>query len=161
MSKRSEWREVSASRLIVRSGAENTEISLTTEGDNTILTSQIGSQSISIQELVKLTPKDHEERLSLEAALESMLVGALMAIGHFDLSQLNRPFQDLSLYINEVKRDVETLAAIRSIQASITDLSMVSFHIVRTTMISMYFRLIFSQKIPSCVTMDDCLKTVN
>ena len=35
--------------------------------------------------------------------------------------------QDLSLYVNEVKRDNEALALIQEIQNSITDLQMVIF----------------------------------
>ena len=37
-------------------------------------------------------------------------------------------FQDLSLYVNEVKRDNEALLLIQEIQNSIVDLQMVRYH---------------------------------
>lgn len=48
------------------------------------------------QELIKCTDKDHVERRQLETALEAM--------------------QDLSLYVNEVKRDDEALQLLKAIQ---------------------------------------------
>lgn len=60
------------------------------------------------QELIKQTDKDHPERRCLERALDEM--------------------QDLSLYVNEVKRDNEALQLINEIQNSIVDLKMVSQH---------------------------------
>ncbi|XP_035216160.1 protein vav-like isoform X3 [Stegodyphus dumicola] len=57
-----------------------------------------------LKELIRNTPKTHDDYFSLQKALEAML--------------------DLAQYINEVKRDNETLQIIRDIQASITDLHM-------------------------------------
>ncbi|XP_076353877.1 protein vav-like isoform X4 [Tachypleus tridentatus] len=57
-----------------------------------------------LKELLRNTPKTHEDYEGLEKALDCML--------------------DISQYINEVKRDSETLEIIRDIQASITDLDM-------------------------------------
>ena len=58
------------------------------------------------QELIRQTDKEHSERKALDKALEEM--------------------KDLSLYVNEVKRDNEALQLINEIQNSITDLQMVS-----------------------------------
>ncbi|XP_055933228.1 protein vav-like isoform X2 [Argiope bruennichi] len=57
-----------------------------------------------LKELIRNTPKTHEDYFGLQKALDAML--------------------DLAQYINEVKRDNETLQIIRDIQASITDLRM-------------------------------------
>ncbi|KAK6194806.1 hypothetical protein SNE40_000360 [Patella caerulea] len=57
-----------------------------------------------LRELIKNTDKAHPERQPLENALEAM--------------------QDLSLYVNEVKRDNEALQLIEEIQTSIVDLKM-------------------------------------
>jgi guanine nucleotide exchange factor VAV len=57
-----------------------------------------------LRELIKNTDRVHPERESLERALEAM--------------------QDLSLYVNEVKRDNAALQLIKEIQNSITDLQM-------------------------------------
>ncbi|UYV68340.1 VAV2 [Cordylochernes scorpioides] len=57
-----------------------------------------------LKELIKNTAKTHEDYYGLEKALDDMI--------------------DLAQYINEVKRDNETLQIIRDIQASITDLTM-------------------------------------
>ncbi|XP_064616127.1 guanine nucleotide exchange factor VAV2-like isoform X2 [Liolophura sinensis] len=57
-----------------------------------------------LKELIKQTDKNSDEKKSLERALEAM--------------------QDLSFYVNEVKRDNETLQLIREIQNSIVDLQM-------------------------------------
>jgi hypothetical protein len=57
------------------------------------------------QELIKQTEKGHPDRGALDRALEEM--------------------KDLSLYVNEVKRDNEALQLIEEIQNSITDLQMV------------------------------------
>ncbi|GIY52427.1 guanine nucleotide exchange factor VAV3 [Caerostris extrusa] len=57
-----------------------------------------------LKELIRNTPKTHEDYFGLQKALDTML--------------------DLAQYINEVKRDNETLQIIRDIQASITDLRM-------------------------------------
>ncbi|KAG8191668.1 hypothetical protein JTE90_016456 [Oedothorax gibbosus] len=57
-----------------------------------------------LKELIRNTPKNTEEHIGLQKALDSML--------------------DLAQYINEVKRDNETLQIIRDIQANITDLRM-------------------------------------
>lgn len=57
-----------------------------------------------LKELLRNTPKIHDDYLGLEKALDAML--------------------DLAQYINEVKRDNETLQIISDIQASITDLNM-------------------------------------
>ncbi|CAM1314468.1 VAV2 (predicted) [Pycnogonum litorale] len=57
-----------------------------------------------LKELLKHTPNTHDDYAGLERALDAML--------------------DLSMYINEVKRDNETLQIIKDIQISITDLSM-------------------------------------
>ncbi|KAG1651347.1 Guanine nucleotide exchange factor VAV2 [Nymphon striatum] len=57
-----------------------------------------------LKELLKHSLDTHEDYEGLEKALESML--------------------DLSMYINEVKRDNETLQIIKDIENSITDLSM-------------------------------------
>ncbi|KAL8568201.1 hypothetical protein ACOMHN_027724 [Nucella lapillus] len=59
---------------------------------------------LKIQELLKNTEREDEDRSSLELALEAM--------------------QDLSLYVNEVKRDHEALQFIQEIQDSINDLRM-------------------------------------
>ena len=61
---------------------------------------------VLFQELIKQTDRDHPDRKSLDRALEEM--------------------KDLSLYVNEVKRDNEALQLICEIQNSITDLQMVS-----------------------------------
>ena len=60
------------------------------------------------QELIKQTDRDHPERKALDRALEEM--------------------KDLSLYVNEVKRDNEALQLIDEIQSSITDLQMVRYN---------------------------------
>lgn len=57
-----------------------------------------------LQELIKNTPKTHDDYFNLQKALDAMV--------------------DLAHYINEVKRDNETLQIIRDIQNSITDLRM-------------------------------------
>ncbi|KAK7505039.1 hypothetical protein BaRGS_00003609, partial [Batillaria attramentaria] len=57
-----------------------------------------------MRELIKNTDRSHDERQELEMALEAM--------------------QDLSLYVNEVKRDHEALQLIEEIQDSINDLKM-------------------------------------
>ncbi|XP_052093575.1 proto-oncogene vav-like isoform X1 [Mytilus californianus] len=57
-----------------------------------------------LRELIKSTEKGSEEKERLERALEAMM--------------------DLSLYVNEVKRDNETLQLIQEIQNSIGDLQM-------------------------------------
>ncbi|WAR31167.1 VAV-like protein [Mya arenaria] len=57
-----------------------------------------------LRELIKNTDRDSEDQFYLQQALESM--------------------QDLSLYVNEVKRDNEALALIEEIQRSIVDLQM-------------------------------------
>ncbi|XP_014677950.1 PREDICTED: guanine nucleotide exchange factor VAV2-like isoform X2 [Priapulus caudatus] len=57
-----------------------------------------------LKELIKQTSDDSEEKPELQRALDALL--------------------DLSLYINEVKRDNETLEIIREIQNNITDLVM-------------------------------------
>ncbi|CAH1785618.1 unnamed protein product [Owenia fusiformis] len=57
-----------------------------------------------LRELVKQTDKMHEDRQGLEKALEAM--------------------QDLSLYVNEVKRDHETIQTTMEIQANIVDLAL-------------------------------------
>ena len=57
-----------------------------------------------LRELIKSTEKGSEEKERLEKALEAMM--------------------DLSLYVNEVKRDNETLQLIQEIQNSIGDLQM-------------------------------------
>nr|XP_042895082.1 protein vav [Parasteatoda tepidariorum] len=57
-----------------------------------------------LKELIRNTPKTHDDYFGLQKALDAML--------------------DLAQYINEVKRDNETLQIIRDIQASITDLRM-------------------------------------
>ncbi|GFU06550.1 protein vav [Nephila pilipes] len=57
-----------------------------------------------LKELIRNTPKTHEDYFGLQKALDAML--------------------DLAQYINEVKRDNETLQIIRDIQTSITDLRM-------------------------------------
>ncbi|XP_054717331.1 protein vav-like [Uloborus diversus] len=57
-----------------------------------------------LNELIKNTPKTHDDYLNLQKALDSMV--------------------DLAHYINEVKRDNETLQIIRDIENSITDLRM-------------------------------------
>uniref|UniRef100_A0A915IAY0 Uncharacterized protein n=1 Tax=Romanomermis culicivorax TaxID=13658 RepID=A0A915IAY0_ROMCU len=57
-----------------------------------------------LKEMVKHTPDSHPDYVSSHLGLEAML--------------------DLSLYINEVKRDCETLQIIRDIQRSIIDLHM-------------------------------------
>ncbi|XP_076314023.1 protein vav-like isoform X2 [Tachypleus tridentatus] len=57
-----------------------------------------------LKELLRNTPKTHEDYVGLEKALDCML--------------------DISQYINEVKRDNETLEIIKDIQVSITDLDM-------------------------------------
>ncbi|KAL4219511.1 Guanine nucleotide exchange factor vav2 [Mactra antiquata] len=59
-----------------------------------------------LRELIKNTDKNHEDIPYLQQALEAM--------------------QDLSLYVNEVKRDNEALALIQEIQNSIVDLQMPS-----------------------------------
>ena len=58
-----------------------------------------------LQELIKNTDKKAPDRCALQRALEEM--------------------QDLSLYVNEVKRDNEALQLILDIQNSIVDLQMV------------------------------------
>ena len=55
--------------------------------------------------MIKNTDKDARDRCALQRALEEM--------------------QDLALYVNEVKRDNETLKLILDIQNSIVDLQMV------------------------------------
>lgn len=57
-----------------------------------------------LKELIKQTEKTDEDRKNLEVALEAM--------------------QDLSLYVNEVKRDNEAVELIEEIQNSIVDLQM-------------------------------------
>lgn len=57
-----------------------------------------------LKELIRNTPKNHDDYVGLQKALDAML--------------------DLAQYINEVKRDNETLQIIRDIQTSITDLHM-------------------------------------
>ncbi|KAK3592790.1 hypothetical protein CHS0354_009234 [Potamilus streckersoni] len=57
-----------------------------------------------LRELIKNTDKSSDDRKSLEVALDAM--------------------QDLSLYVNEVKRDNEALLLINEIQNSIVDLQM-------------------------------------
>uniref|UniRef100_T1IVA4 Protein vav n=1 Tax=Strigamia maritima TaxID=126957 RepID=T1IVA4_STRMM len=57
-----------------------------------------------LKELIHNTPATHEDYSGLEKSLECML--------------------DIAQYVNEVKRDNETLQIIHDIQASITDLSM-------------------------------------
>ena len=59
-----------------------------------------------LQELIKNTEKTARDLPALQRALEEM--------------------QDLSLYVNEVKRDNEALQLILDIQNSIVDLQMVS-----------------------------------
>ena len=59
------------------------------------------------QELIKQTDREDPERKALDRALEEM--------------------KDLSLYVNEVKRDNEALQLIDEIQNSISDLQMVRF----------------------------------
>ena len=65
-----------------------------------------------LQELIKNTDKKAPDRCALQRALEEM--------------------QDLSLYVNEVKRDNEALQLILDIQNSIVDLQMVRGLHVRT-----------------------------
>ena len=62
-----------------------------------------------MQELIKNTDRAVNDVSSLQLALEAM--------------------QDLSLYVNEVKRDNEVLSLIQDIQNSITDLQMVNITI--------------------------------
>lgn len=57
-----------------------------------------------LKELIRNTPKTHDDHHGLQRALNAML--------------------DLAQYINEVKRDNETLQIIRDIQTNITDLRM-------------------------------------
>lgn len=102
------------------------------------------------QELIKKTDDSHPERRSLEKALEAMQVSTVFvqysgrinynylstsvsfSFGVFWISLiesfciwLQNNFQDLSLYVNEVKRDDEALQLINEIQHSIVDLAMV------------------------------------
>ena len=63
-----------------------------------------------LQELIKNTDKRAPDRYALQRALEEM--------------------QDLSLYVNEVKRDNEALQLILDIQNSIVDLQMVRNSII-------------------------------
>ncbi|KAG1675829.1 Protein vav [Nymphon striatum] len=74
-----------------------------------------------LKELLKHSLDTHEDYEGLEKALESML--------------------DLSMYINEVKRDNETLQIIKDIENSITDLSMVNFQ-SKNTELKDYGRLL-------------------
>ena len=96
------------------------------------------------QELIKKTDDSHPERRSLEKALEAMQVSTVYAqySGRINYNYVNKyvcnfpsalkefhslqnNFQDLSLYVNEVKRDDEALQLINEIQHSIVDLAMV------------------------------------
>ena len=78
---------------------------------------------LCLQELIKNTDKDSRDRGALQRALEEM--------------------QDLALYVNEVKRDNETLKLIIDIQNSIVDLQMVRVRAKISAITIGIFRFLF------------------
>ena len=85
-----------------------------------------------LQELIKNTDKKAPDRCALQRALEEM--------------------QDLSLYVNEVKRDNEALQLILDIQNSIVDLQMVRGLRVRVPTRTFILRAVSIMCIHHCCT---------